>query len=270
MNRTGIHRSAMIVVCLLSTSLLAPFASAQLNSGQPQVLSTNQTISPLAPRGATYQALNPHVADVPDYTVGQAVSTAVSPDKKTLLMLTSGFNLWSFTDGPNKGKRNPAASCEWVFVFDISSPTPIQKQSIPVPNAYNGLVFNPSGAEFYVSGGKDDNVHVFALDNGIWSEKRPPIALGHLAKADKKQGNYGGIGLITEPEASGLDVSADGKTIVEANYENDSISVLKALNQRLNTLPYVELRLSHRFVLHLHSPTEFSFSDCSFCQQFSL
>ena len=54
MNRTGIHRSAMIVVCLLSTSLLAPFASAQLNSGQPQVLSTNQTISPLAPRGAKF------------------------------------------------------------------------------------------------------------------------------------------------------------------------------------------------------------------------
>ena len=166
MNRTRIFWSALTLT-LAST----PLAFAQLNSGQPQILSTNQTITPLAPRGATYQALNPQVASVPDYTVGQAVTTVVSPDGKTLLILTSGFNLWAYTDGPSRGKQNPEASSEWVFVFDISSPKPVQKQAIAVPNTYSGIAFSPDGTEFYVTGGDDDNVHIFALADGSWSEK---------------------------------------------------------------------------------------------------
>jgi YVTN family beta-propeller protein len=219
---TGASASVLMCICLAP----GPTADAQLNSGQPQILSTNQTITPLAPRGATYQALNPKVADATDYTVGQAVTTVVSPDKKTLLILTSGFNLWAYPDGPKRGKMNPAASSEWVFAFDISSGTPVQKQAIPVPNAYGGIAFSPGGTEFYVAGGDDDSVHIFALGNGGWGEKQTPAALGHLAKIDKDKGHYGGIGLETKPEAAGLAVSGDGKTIVVANFENDSISLL--------------------------------------------
>jgi hypothetical protein len=51
---------------------------------------TGQTISPTASPGSMFQALNPHVATAPDYTVGQAETTSVSPDGKTLLVLTSG------------------------------------------------------------------------------------------------------------------------------------------------------------------------------------
>jgi YVTN family beta-propeller protein len=205
---------------------LGPAACAQLNSGQAQILSTNQTITPLAPRGATYEALNPKVADAPDYTVGQAVTTVVSPDGKTLLVLTSGFNLWAYPDGPKRGKMNPAASSEWVFVFDISSGAPVQKQAIAVPNTYSGIAFSPDGAEFYVSGGDDDNVHIFGLADGGWAEKGAPIPLGHLSRADKAKGNEGGIGLETKPEAAGLAVSRDGRTLVVANFENDSVSIL--------------------------------------------
>ena len=86
--------------------------------------------------------------------MGQAVTTVVSPDKKTLLILTSGFNTWSYPDGPNAGKKIPADSTEWVFVFDISLTAPQQKQALPVPNSYSGITFNPDGSEFYVSGGK--------------------------------------------------------------------------------------------------------------------
>lgn len=223
----SISRGRLLPGLVAASALwIAPLGSAQLNSGQPQILSTNQTITPLAPKGATFQPLNPHLPDNPDYTVGQAVTTAVSPDKKTLLVLTSGFNTWAYSDGPKAGKQNPAASSEWVFVFDISGATPQQKQALPVPNSYSGIAFNPDGAEFYVSGGDDDNVHVFGLDNGAWSETAPAIALGHLVKHASDDTNFGGIGLQTEPEAAGLAVSADGKTIVVANYENDSISVL--------------------------------------------
>lgn len=45
-------------------------AFAQLNSGQPQILSTGQLITPLAPRSSSFQALNPGLADNPTYTAG--------------------------------------------------------------------------------------------------------------------------------------------------------------------------------------------------------
>jgi YVTN family beta-propeller protein len=141
-------------------------------------------------------------------------------------VLTSGFNTMAYSSGPNAGRKDPAASTEWVFVFDISGAEPVQKQALPVPNSYSGIAFNPGGAEFYVSGGSDDNVHIFALSRGLWSEATPPVALGHSVKYKKDDANYGGIGLQTEPEAAGLAVSSDGHTIVVANYENDSISVL--------------------------------------------
>jgi YVTN family beta-propeller protein len=221
------NRTRILLGFAASALTLPSFTLAQLNSGQPQILSTNQTITPLAPRGATYQALNPRVASAPDYTVGQAVTTVVSPDRKTLVILTSGFNLWGYPDGPKRGKTNPDASSEWVFVFDISSSTPVQKQAIAIPNTYSGIAFSPDGTELYISGGDDDNVHILALAEGSWAEKGNPISLGHLAKVDKDNGNYGGIGLETKPEAAGLAVSGDGKTIVVANFENDSISLIR-------------------------------------------
>ena len=52
----------------------------------------NQQIAPLAPPGSVFQTLNPGLPDKPDWLAGQAVTTVVSPDKKTLLVLTSGYN----------------------------------------------------------------------------------------------------------------------------------------------------------------------------------
>ncbi|AXC14579.1 hypothetical protein ACPOL_5329 [Acidisarcina polymorpha] len=248
MQRTGVLGSALTLVCLtISLSFFNTLAAAGqmsggFNSGQSQILSTNQTITPLAPRGASFQALNPGVREVPQYTAGQAVTTVVSPDKKTLLILTSGFNLWSYTEGANAGKKNPAASSEWVFVFDISGPAPAQKQAIPVPNTYSGIAFNPNGEEFYVAGGCDDNVHIFSTADGGWSEKLPAVALGHLARAKKAEGNFGGIGIETQPEAAGLAVSADGKTIAVANYENDSISILSRSDAGWSKASELDLR----------------------------
>ena len=153
----------------------------------------------------------------PNYTVGQAVTTAVSPDKKTLLVLTSGYNLETFTQGSTAGTANPAASSEWIFVFDITNGNALQKQAISVPNTYSGIAWNPNGAEFYVSGGDNDNVHFYKQVAGSWAESSTAVALGHKT----------GIGLQTPPEAAGIAVSAKGDVLVVANYENDSISVLK-------------------------------------------
>jgi len=201
-------------------------AAAQPNTGEPQRVSTGQLITPLAPLGSSFQALNPNLADNPSYTVGQAVTTAISPDEKTLLILTSGYNLVAFTTGSNAGSENATDSTEFVFVFDISKGIPVQKQAIPVADTYSGLAFNPNGQQFYVAGGDDDVVHIFGLKAGVWSEIQTPVALGHLAGTNIALGNYGGLGLITPPMASGLAVTQNGQTIVVANYENDSISVL--------------------------------------------
>ena len=58
-----------------------------------------------------------------------------------------------------------------------------QTQVLQVPNTFFGLAFAPDGNRFYVSGGVDDNVHVFARANGVWTETGAPIALGHKAGA---------------------------------------------------------------------------------------
>jgi len=156
--------------------LAAPFASAQLNSGAPQILSTGQRITPLAPRGSNFQALNPRLADNPEYTAGQAVQTALSPDQKTLVILTSGYNTQA---NPTTGAADPADSNEYVFVFDVSHPAAVQTQVIQVPNTYNGIAFNPAGTELFVAGGVSEKVHVYAPIGGVWTEETgSPVSPG--------------------------------------------------------------------------------------------
>jgi YVTN family beta-propeller protein len=179
---------------------------------------TGQFITPTAPAGARFEPLNPDLPNYPEYLAGQAVTTVESPDHKTLLILTSGYNLLDYASGTKIGQTDPSGSNEYVFVFDISNNIPVKKQILQVPNTYNGIVFDPSGTTFYVSGGVDDNVHVFDLANGVWGERTgSPIALGHKNT---------GIGWDVKPAAAGIAISANGSTLVVDNYYNDSISIL--------------------------------------------
>ncbi len=215
----------VLFLALLLSSVFSSRASAQgsIITGQ-YVPNMNQTITPLAPRGARFEELNPHLTAYPGYTAGQAVTTVVSPDHNTLLILTSGYNLWNYPSGPKAGNQDNSASNEYVFVFDISHKVPVQKQAIQVPNTYSGIVFDPSGTTFYVSGGDNDNVHLYDLGVSGWAERSSsPVALKHNPTG---LGSAGGLGLQNPPEAAGLAITADGAKIVVANYSNDSISVL--------------------------------------------
>jgi YVTN family beta-propeller protein len=88
---------------------------------------------------------------------------------------------------------------------------------LKVPNTYMGLAFAPDGRHFYVSGGVDDDVHVFERAGGKWSaDPAALIKLGHRA----------GKGWKVRPEAAGLAVTADGRRLVVANFYNDSISII--------------------------------------------
>jgi YVTN family beta-propeller protein len=208
----------LIAAASLSASLLLGGAAG----AAPEVLPTSQMITPTAARGSTFSPLNPNVAADPSYVVGQAVSTTVSPDGKTLLVLTSGFN----REFDSTGAIIPSLSTEFVFVFDISHHTAVQKQAIPVPNTLVGITFSPDGKAFYVSGGVDDNVHKYTNSGGVWAESGTPVALGHGGAGNGLFVNVPGFGSSVSASSGGIAISRDGSKIVVANYENDSISVV--------------------------------------------
>lgn len=178
------------------------------------VPNTGVVITPQAAAGSRFTYLNPGLANYPTDAVEFAVSAAVTPDNKTLALITSGdYGIYT-----SAGAKDTAASTEWLFIFDISHAIPVQKQAIQVPNTYSGLAFDPSGAALYVTGGRDDKMHVYTVAANVWSESvSSAVSLGHSA----------GLGSGTPPEAAGIAVSGDGAKIVIANYENDSVSVLQ-------------------------------------------
>jgi YVTN family beta-propeller protein len=226
MKREGLTRRPFGRVSLFALAMLGIFCAIRptatraddddkLKNGK--FIPTGVQITPDAAPGSTFQPLNPGLSFDPSFVVGQAVTTTVSPDGKTLLVLTSGFNSQNFTSGPNAGNTNPDESNEYIFVFDISGSKALQGQVLQVPNAFDGIIFNPSGKEFYVTGGPSDNVHFYDLTGGGWVESGAPVQLGHTAAL--------GLGTIT-PGAMGVGITADGKRLVVANYENDSISLI--------------------------------------------
>ena len=175
-------------------------------------LPTGMRITPTAASGSRFSVLNPNLPGSPEFTAGQAVSTAVSPDGNTLLILTSGYNIRYDASG----NLTPQESNEYVFVYDITTQPPRKMQVLQVATAFNGLAWNPSGNEFYISGGEQDVVHVFARQGAVWAEAGAPVRLGHAA----------GLGLGVPPEVAGIGVNAAGTQLIATNYENDSISVV--------------------------------------------
>ena len=225
MIREGLTRRPIVRVSAIAlVILLSVFFATRLTTVKAlddptagTFIPTGVTITPTAAPGSTFQPLNPGLSFDPSFVVGQAVTTTVSPDGKTLLILTSGYNSQNFTSGPNQGSANPDESNEYIFVFDISGAKPLQMQVLQIPNAFDGIVFNPNGKEFYVTGGTNDNVHFYALNGGSWAESGTPVKLGHSGALS--------LGTVT-PGAQGVAVTADGKRLVVANYENDSISLI--------------------------------------------
>lgn len=189
---------AVSIAALLGTAIAAAFthatAAAPVRPGhailQGEILPTGKRITPEAAPGTVFQSLNPGLSNRPDFLANHAVDTAISPDGKTLLILTSGYN----RNNDASGSRVASESNEYVFVFDISGVAPVQIQALQVPNTFNGIAWNPNGNEFYVSGGVDDNVHVYEKSAATWAESMPPIELGH--------GNIG-LGVGVRPMAAG-------------------------------------------------------------------
>jgi YVTN family beta-propeller protein len=209
---------------LLAHAFAASDGDASDGDGDAQRIPTGKRVTPLAAPGADLQRLNPGLKDFPDYLAGQAISSAMSPDRRTLLVLTSGYNR---LNGPD-GKVIPAASDEYVFVYSATGTRPALRQVLKVPNTFAGIAFSPDGKHFYVSGGVDDDVHFFSVDHsGSWSESGEPMKLNHKS----------GLGLTPgkEPLASaGIAVTSDGALVLIANTYNDSVSLIDAARRKLS------------------------------------
>jgi len=218
---------------LCSAAFAAPASAGTVAS---TLMPSGQYITPTAAAGAVFQTLNPGLTNYPNYRVGQALKTVLSPDGTTLLIMTSGYNQLDFTGGANAGQVDPSGSNEYIFVYNVSganAQSPVQTQVLQIPNSFVGLVFAPNGNNFYAAGGVSDSIFVFSKSAGVWAQSST-IALNHQSYANNLTGIgklfaaflYNGIGFEQYAETAGLAISTDGSTLVAANIGNDSISVI--------------------------------------------
>lgn len=192
-------------------------------------------ITPTALAHAVQQVLNPGFSNYPNFVAGEAVKAVVSPDGKTLAILTAGMNSLYFPNvgepstNPNIGKVDKSASTQFLFLYDISGAnktSPVLKQVLQQLNSHVGLVWAPNGQTLYAAGGCDDAVYVYSNTGGTFALSSQ-INLGHAPNGCvSNASNQTGIGLSVEPNVAGLAISADGGTLVSANNYNDSISVI--------------------------------------------
>jgi DNA-binding beta-propeller fold protein YncE len=228
----------------------------------PALLPTGQYLDAAVAPGSSFQRLSTNLR--PDYTgdAAGAMTTVLSPDGTRLLVLTSGYNknVYPTTEGttpltipyldPTTGKPSTVTTnfWNWVFVFDVTGgKVPVKLQAIQIPDTFAGITWSPDGTKFYVSGGKDDRVYVYANQGGTFVPAPPFYVLNHNSNPLAPRPNYdGGIaaktaagkkGLVFGAETAGVAISADGKTLYAANLQNDSISVINAATQKVNDFP---------------------------------
>ena len=224
---------SVLKVMLLSTTLLTGISAgwaadpddpgagdgAGDNTGAA-TLPSGQLITPTFATGSTFSVLSP---DLPEYTSAVAnyplfhpngaIASVLSPDGKTLAVMTSGYNV--LDDAQTKLVGTGA---EFVILYDVSNPrAPVKKQTLRPLDTFVGLAFSPDGSTLYVSGGNDDQVVVYKQANGSFAQSST-IPLGH---------NKIGNGISQYPMTGGLAVSPDGSLLVVANTLNDSVSVFR-------------------------------------------
>ncbi|WP_201758883.1 hypothetical protein [Acidisarcina polymorpha] len=220
------------------------------NYEHSSLLPTGQFITPTAAPGSTIQVLATGLRADGNADASEAVNTALSPDGKTLLVLTSGWN--KSNDEPNGtpitfpildpitgASVGTTTNDEWVFVYQLGQHGAATKiQQISIPDTYSGLTWAPDGSRFYISGGDDDRVYGYKASGGQYVPDTPFILLGHNSDQTSPTPHYDGSllkgtraaavssALVRGAVVAGIAVSRDGKTLVAANFENDSLSIV--------------------------------------------
>jgi hypothetical protein len=140
----SIVRKSIIAAAVIAAAITPTLAQSPTPPGQ--------IITPTALPQAVQQVLNPGLINYPNFVAGEAIKEAVSPDGKTLAILTAGMN--SLFD--SNGNVDTAASTQSLFRYDISGANkthPALRRVIQQPNAHAGLVWSPNGQMLYAAGG---------------------------------------------------------------------------------------------------------------------
>ena len=201
--------AAALLLCAAATVAAQPAA---------QLLPTGQALTPTAAPGAEFAPLVVGTGPNPAFVADGASAIAVSPDRREMLVLTSGYNLYN---GAN-GKVVPEQSSQYVFRYAIGSKGAVRLQTLQVPNSFGGIAWQPDGRGFVVGGGVDDAVYLFARRGSAFAPAAK-IALGHKA----------GLGADVQPQAAGVAVSPDGRRALVANYYNDSVSLVDLVRRKV-------------------------------------
>jgi hypothetical protein len=176
-----------------------------------ELLPTGKYITPSAAPGSTYQQLSTGLRPDGNADANGAYTSALSPDGKTLLVLTNGYNTkFMTTEGkplqfpyldPITGKPSAiqSPSYQWIFVFDVAGAQPVKKQQINIPSSYAGIAWAPDGERFYVSGGQEDRIYIFKQGLDSWVADVPFIPLNHNTAATAPKPNYDGAIFANTP-----------------------------------------------------------------------
>jgi len=263
------NRVAAGCVAFAVASTMFPVAAQASGSGivggppwGPALLPTGQYITAMAAPGAKFQRIRTGLR--PDFNADAngAITQALSPDGTTMLVLTSGYNSGFYsTSGapitapyidPTTGSPSSQSTgqFQWVFVYNVTGSEPKMTQQIQLPNAYDGLAFDPSGQRFYVSGGQDDRIYIFAKNaSGQWVIDAPLPVLGHNTNDNSPAPTYDGglikftpagssqlvqsLGLSFGAMTAGVAVAQDGSALYAANLQDDSVSVVDPVSRQV-------------------------------------
>jgi YVTN family beta-propeller protein len=222
------------------------------------LLATGQFITPTAAPGSSIQQLATGLRADGNADAAEAVNGVLSPDGKTLLVMTSGWNknndqpdgtriTFPTLDPVTGAAVGTTGNDEWVFVYKIGDHGEATKlQQINIPDTYSGLAWAPDGSGFYVSGGDDDRVYVYKLSASEYVPDAPFILLGHNSNQTAPIPKYDGSllkgtkaaalspALVRGAVVAGIAVSRDGKTLVAANFENDSLSIVNTTSRTVS------------------------------------
>lgn len=207
------------------------------------LLPTGEYITPLVTPGSSLQRLSTGLRADGTADANGGISTTLSPDGKTLLVLTSGYNaqfstsagnpitipfLDPVTGVPSTAPADRTNTFQWVFVYDVSHTAPVQTQRIALTSSFDGIAWDPKGTRFYVSGGQDDRVYIYKKSTSGWQPDAPFVLLGHPTHATDPQNPYDAGGQV-----AGVSVSADGKYLFATNYRNNSVSVINPSTRKV-------------------------------------
>jgi len=223
MNRSVVEVG--LAASLITGSLGLAMAAPQ---GNMELLPTGQFVSPMAIPGAVSQLLNPQLPAKPAQVVSGAIKSQLSPDGNTLAVITAGYN--TVYTGSNNATLDAADSTQYIFIYDVSGANKVYPklvQAIHQNNAFDGLAWS-GNRTLYGTGGADDKVYVYSR-----SSNSPTAQWGQTASIALNHSK--GIGAGVKPNAGGLALSADGRTLVVANNYNDSISIIDTNSNTLTS-----------------------------------